>query len=380
MKTVIFLKYYPAAVSQLDDEPCPVCAEQSYGEVNQLGGLFVNGRPLPNAVRLRIVELAQLGMRPCDISRQLRVSHGCVSKILARYHETGSILPGAIGGSKPRVTTPAVVNSIRDYKQGDPGIFAWEIRDRLLSDGVCDKSNVPSVSSISRILRNKVGTFTHQQYDGINAAPVQLQYGHICPFSSCSGPEAPTGTRTGTRTDVAQSWNNILGFRAFREPPVLSGSDGHSAKVEEWGVSSRQFPAEKSSGELNLKYPQQASSGLSGFVPACAYSSPNQCGLYGGPAATCVNTGHRWQPQSPGLAPSLSSSPTLCLSSAAPPEAAASVRLLQRAKRFDVRERRCGYTPPRPAETQMKDVQLLAELLPCTQQAHMGGAGFMTSA
>jgi len=38
---------------------------------------------------------------------------------------------------------------------------------------------------------------------------------------------------------------------------VLSGSDGHSAKVEEWGVSSRQLPAEKTSSELNLKYPQQ---------------------------------------------------------------------------------------------------------------------------
>ncbi|KAG6442104.1 paired box protein Pax-1 [Manduca sexta] len=130
---------------------------QQYGEVNQLGGVFVNGRPLPNAVRLRIVELAQLGIRPCDISRQLRVSHGCVSKILARYHETGSILPGAIGGSKPRVTTPKVVSYIKQLKAKDPGIFAWEIRDRLLADGVCDKYNVPSVSSISRILRNKLG-------------------------------------------------------------------------------------------------------------------------------------------------------------------------------------------------------------------------------
>jgi len=43
----------------------------SYGEVNQLGGVFVNGRPLPNTIRIRIVELAQLGVRPCDISRQL---------------------------------------------------------------------------------------------------------------------------------------------------------------------------------------------------------------------------------------------------------------------------------------------------------------------
>ncbi|XP_070493771.1 paired box protein Pax-1 [Chironomus tepperi] len=134
---------------------------QQYGEVNQLGGVFVNGRPLPNGTRMRIVELARLGIRPCDISRQLRVSHGCVSKILARYHETGSILPGAIGGSKPRVTTPKVVNYIRELKMKDPGIFAWEIRDRLLADGVCDKNNVPSVSSISRILRNKVTNHHH---------------------------------------------------------------------------------------------------------------------------------------------------------------------------------------------------------------------------
>ncbi|XP_002073388.2 paired box pox-meso protein [Drosophila willistoni] len=147
------------------ESQCP-----QYGEVNQLGGVFVNGRPLPNATRMRIVELARLGIRPCDISRQLRVSHGCVSKILARYHETGSILPGAIGGSKPRVTTPKVVNYIRELKQRDPGIFAWEIRDRLLSEGICDKTNVPSVSSISRILRNKLGSIGHHHTPGGSSA------------------------------------------------------------------------------------------------------------------------------------------------------------------------------------------------------------------
>ena len=34
-------------------------------------------------------------------------------------------------------------------------MFAWEIRDRLLSDGICDADNIPSVSSINRIVRNK---------------------------------------------------------------------------------------------------------------------------------------------------------------------------------------------------------------------------------
>ena len=73
--------------------------------INQLGGVFVNGRPLPDYVRRRIVELAMMGVRPCDISRQLLVSHGCVSKILTRFYETGSVKPGSIGGTKPKVST-----------------------------------------------------------------------------------------------------------------------------------------------------------------------------------------------------------------------------------------------------------------------------------
>ncbi|XP_071035830.1 paired box protein Pax-5 isoform X6 [Parasteatoda tepidariorum] len=128
---------------------------KSHGGVNQLGGVFVNGRPLPDMVRQRIVELAHQGVRPCDISRQLRVSHGCVSKILGRYYETGSIKPGVIGGSKPKVATPKVVDAIANYKKQNPTMFAWEIRDRLLADGICDQDNIPSVSSINRIVRNK---------------------------------------------------------------------------------------------------------------------------------------------------------------------------------------------------------------------------------
>ncbi|XP_018393924.1 PREDICTED: protein gooseberry-neuro-like [Cyphomyrmex costatus] len=123
---------------------------QGQGRMNQLGGVFINGRPLPNHTRLRIVEMAAAGVRPCVISRQLRVSHGCVSKILNRYQETGSIRPGVIGGSKPRVATPEVESRIEELKRDNPGIFSWEIRDKLMKEGFSDP---PSVSSISRLLR-----------------------------------------------------------------------------------------------------------------------------------------------------------------------------------------------------------------------------------
>ncbi|KAL6058356.1 hypothetical protein STEG23_024195 [Scotinomys teguina] len=262
---------------------CVYKREPAFGEVNQLGGVFVNGRPLPNAIRLRIVELAQLGIRPCDISRQLRVSHGCVSKILARYNETGSILPGAIGGSKPRVTTPTVVKHIRTYKQRDPGIFAWEIRDRLLADGVCDKYNVPSVSSISRILRNKIGNLAQQaHYDSYKqhqpAPQPALPYNHIYSYPSpiaAAAAKVPTppgvpaipGSVAMPRTwPSSHSVTDILGIRSITDQGVSDSSPYHSPKVEEWSSLGRNnFPAtaphavnglEKGALEQEVKYGQ----------------------------------------------------------------------------------------------------------------------------
>ncbi|CAF0787791.1 unnamed protein product [Adineta ricciae] len=127
---------------------------EGHSGVNQLGGVFVNGRPLPEKVRYRIVEMARQGARPCEISRKLQVSNGCVSKILGRFYETGSVKPRAIGGSKPRVATPDVVTRIAQIKAQNPSIFAWEIREQLLNESICTHDNLPSVSSINRVIRN----------------------------------------------------------------------------------------------------------------------------------------------------------------------------------------------------------------------------------
>ncbi|XP_024865175.1 paired box protein Pax-2a isoform X16 [Kryptolebias marmoratus] len=177
-----------------------------HGGVNQLGGVFVNGRPLPDVVRQRIVELAHQGVRPCDISRQLRVSHGCVSKILGRYYETGSIKPGVIGGSKPKVATPKVVDKIAEYKRQNPTMFAWEIRDRLLAEGVCDNDTVPSVSSINRIIRTKVQQQFHPSPDG-SVTPLSTP-GHTIVPSTAS----PPVTSASNNPVGSYSINGILGI------------------------------------------------------------------------------------------------------------------------------------------------------------------------
>ncbi|XP_046852140.1 paired box protein Pax-5-like isoform X2 [Xenia sp. Carnegie-2017] len=206
-------------------------AHTGHGGVNQLGGVFVNGRPLPEVVRRRIVELAQSGVRPCDISRQLRVSHGCVSKILCRYYETGSIKPGVIGGSKPKVATPPVVAKIASYKRQNPTMFAWEIRDRLLAEGVCANENVPSVSSINRIVRNKIAE-KRPSVSGPEHGPLNTQLTSISEIKDINmnniiqRPYSITGLLSMPQLAQVQSLHN--GRRKHSVESTESTGSGHS--------------------------------------------------------------------------------------------------------------------------------------------------------
>lgn len=125
--------------------------------VNQLGGTYVNGKPLPKEIRLEVLRLALQGVRPCAISRRLRITHGCISKLLSKYRKTGSIQSGGEGVGRPRVITCHIAQRIDQYLTEQPRIHSREIQARLIQDNICSPENSPSLTSISRLLKKKEG-------------------------------------------------------------------------------------------------------------------------------------------------------------------------------------------------------------------------------
>jgi len=80
-----------------------------------------------------------------------------VASLYYRYRSTGDIQPGQIGGSKPKVTTPDVIERVKEYKRSSPHMFAWEIRKRYAR---CP----PSAHSA---LRLRASVQSHQHYSCI---------------------------------------------------------------------------------------------------------------------------------------------------------------------------------------------------------------------
>ena len=255
-----------------------------------MGGTYINGKALPDTMRQKIILLHRQGLRAADISRQLRISHGCVSKLIRRYKSTGSYKAGSTGGSKPKVAIPEVVETIMKYKEDSPAIFAWEIRDRLLEDKVCDVENVPSISSINRIVRMSSAQISRRSSTG-ESSPSSTEFSS----SSSTNSSSPSSTESSSppvtkRSPTSHGIRDILGDDILDSSEKLNSGEKRKRedsafsediklpKLNDTTISSRKnLP--NGSEQLNStgvsRFLEAPYFGHSGHVMAPSFFSPN---------------------------------------------------------------------------------------------------------
>jgi len=96
-------------------------------------------------LREEIIEMYNEGLSLTDISNDVKVTVCGVDKIINRH-----------GGSGADVVTDDVLHCIEIWKLQRSSIYAREIQNRLLLEGICDRDKLLSISAINRSLCGKL--------------------------------------------------------------------------------------------------------------------------------------------------------------------------------------------------------------------------------
>lgn len=122
--------------------------------MNRQGGIYDNGRVLPQMYRERILDLYHQGTSQRAIADDMRVSMGYVNKVVHHYVENNTSLPQFRKHAPRNIITPEVSEYIEMEKLCQPSIYSAEIKNRLLLDGVSLPGNVPSEAAICKCVRD----------------------------------------------------------------------------------------------------------------------------------------------------------------------------------------------------------------------------------
>lgn len=126
------------------------------------------------------------------------------------------------------MATPTVVKKIIRLKEENSSLFAWEIREQLQQQRICDPSSVPSISSINRILRNS-GLWTdemtsNQQNAAVTMAAAAAAAGASSTAADYSHSHTITYSSTTTTGAAAAATVGVAPASALNSNTVRSGS------------------------------------------------------------------------------------------------------------------------------------------------------------
>ena len=113
------------------------------------------GRALPSKVRNQIIDKWLSNEGIANISQQINLPYKTVSNIVDLWVDNGDIGPRKAYPLRTARTND--ITYVEYLKTNKPSIHGKEIRQELQRNYVCLPENVPSRSSISRILKTDIG-------------------------------------------------------------------------------------------------------------------------------------------------------------------------------------------------------------------------------
>lgn len=124
---------------------------------NVHGRVFEPGKSLRRSIREDIISRFNRGESKNGIARETKVSKRSVTNILNHFRFYGTVIPLSCGGSEPSKITDDILQCIELWKLTKPSIYAKEIQDKLIMEGICNVNNLPSITAINESLRGKLG-------------------------------------------------------------------------------------------------------------------------------------------------------------------------------------------------------------------------------
>lgn len=125
--------------------------------------------------RKRIIKLYLQGKSYRAIEKETgRCLRTCIN-VVKDYERNHIVKTQRKSSQRPRKTTQTVLQFIEYQKWKKPSIYCKEIRQKLLDSQICTLDNVPSVKSISRVLKKELN-FSHKK---LTVVPTEtLRPGH----------------------------------------------------------------------------------------------------------------------------------------------------------------------------------------------------------
>ena len=124
--------------------------------INHAGGLYDNGRSLPQFICERVLDLHHEGISQRGIAQELSTSHHFIQNVIRDCNATNTSCQPTKSHKGHSVLAQNAIECIESEKLCKPSVYCTELQNGLVLDGVVHPADLPHASTISYFLREEL--------------------------------------------------------------------------------------------------------------------------------------------------------------------------------------------------------------------------------